>query len=348
MNWSVFLFLLQDGLSNGAIYVLMGVGLVLVYTVTRVIFLSFGDLISYSALTLAFLQRGQTPGTVWLLAGAAVLAFAMEAHSLWRSGRLVRLPRAAALYLGLPAVICLLIWVISGRDLPLLAETALTILLVAPLGALLYRIVFQPIATRPVLVLLMAAVSLHFVLGGLALLFFGPEGYRTQAILRGMVPGTVISYTTLIMIGVAVAVCVLLWLFFRYSIEGKALHATAHNREGARLVGIRTNRSGAAAFALASVIAAVTGVVLGPVMTVYYDTAFHVGMKAFVGAVLGGFVSYPLAAVGAVGVGLLESFVAFQASSLKDIVVFFAVIPILLLRSALRKNANKYDEESEH
>ena len=54
-----------------------------------------------------------------------------------------------------------------------------------PLGPLLYRIVFQPIATAPVLVLLMVAVALHFAISGLALLYFGPEGLRTQAFVRG-------------------------------------------------------------------------------------------------------------------------------------------------------------------
>lgn len=347
MSASVILYLVQDGLSNGAIYVLMGVGLVLVFTVTRVIFLSFGDLISYSALTLAFLQRGLLPGTVWLLVIAASIAFLMEAFRLLRAGKAAQIPRAALLLLGVPLIPAVIAFGLSGRDLPLFAEMLLTVALIAPLGGLLYRIVFQPIANRSVLVLLMAAVSLHFVLGGMALIFFGPEGYRTEDYVSGMISGTTISWMTVILVCVAGLVCFALFAYFRQTIGGKALLAVAHNRAGARIVGIRTDRASASAFTLAAVIAGVTGIVLGPVLTVYYDTAFLVGMKAFVGAVLGGFVSYPLAAVGALFVGLLESFVAFQSSAMKDIVVFFSVIPVLLARQLLLSKKNPYEEGGE-
>lgn len=345
MSFPVFLFLLQDGLANGAIYVLMGVGLVLLFTVTRVIFLSFGDLISYAALTLAFLQRGVLPGTVWLLLVAAVVAFLMEAVSLIRRDRAAQLPRAALFFLILPSLPAVAAFAVAGSDLPLFAEILLTLALIAPLGGLLYRIVFQPIADRSVLVLLMAAVSLHFAIGGLALIFFGPEGYRSQDFVAGVVPGTMFAWSTIIMMATAAVVCLLLFLFFAKTIDGKALLAVAHSRAGARVVGIRTNRVSALAFTLAAVIAGVTGIVLGPVLTVYYDTAFLVGMKAFVGAVLGGFVSYPLAAAGAIFVGVLESFVAFQSSEMKDIVVFFSVIPVLLVRQLLRSRASRYEEE---
>lgn len=345
MDPQIFFLLLQDGLSNGAIYVLMGIGLVLIFTVTRVLFLSFGDLISFSALTLAFLERNMLPGTVWLLMGTAVLAFAMECWRLLRSGKAHQLPGAGLVYLGLPAVPIVAALLLAGSDLPRWAEIALTIALVAPLGAILYRIVFQPIADKPILILLMAGVALHFVLVGLALIFFGAEGYRTAAFLRGLVPGTSVSWTAAIVILTALLTCGALFALFRWSILGKALHATAHNRLGAKLVGIKTDRTSALAFALASVVAAITGIVLGPMMTVYYDTAFLVGMKGFVGAVLGGFVSYPLAAVGALCVGILESFVAFQTSAFKDTIVFFAVIPLLLLRAVFKSKGNRFDED---
>lgn len=66
MNVEIGFLLLQDGLMNGAIYVLMAIGIVLVFNVTRVAFISFGDLIAYSSLTLATLQVNELPGTVWL------------------------------------------------------------------------------------------------------------------------------------------------------------------------------------------------------------------------------------------------------------------------------------------
>ena len=50
-------------------------------------------------------------------------------------------------------------------------------------------------------------------------------------------------------------------------------------------------------------------------------------------AVFAGLASYPLAAVGAVGVGLLEAFGSFWASAFKEVIVFTLIIPVLLWRS---------------
>ena len=72
---------------------------------------------------------------------------------------------------------------------------------------------------------------------------------------------------------------------------------------------------------------------IAPITTVYYDTGFLIGLKGFVGAIIGGLVSYPVAAVGAVLVGLLESYSSFWASAYKEVIVFTLIIPVLLWRS---------------
>ncbi len=92
----------------------------------------------------------------------------------------------------------------------------------------------------------------------------------------------------------------LLFLFFERTLTGKALRATSVNRVGARLMGIRPESTGTIAFLLASVLASISGILIGPVTTFYYDSGFLIGLKAFVGAIIGGLVSYPLAAAGAV------------------------------------------------
>lgn len=72
---------------------------------------------------------------------------------------------------------------------------------------------------------------------------------------------------------------------------------------------------------------------IGPITTIYYDTGFLIGLKGFVAAIIGGLASYPLAAAGAVLVGLLESFSSFWASAFKEVLVFTLIIPVLLWRS---------------
>ena len=74
MTPEIALLLAQDGISTGAIYVLVALGIVLIFLVTRVIFVPFGDVVGYAALTLAALQLKRTPGTVWLVLTLAAIA----------------------------------------------------------------------------------------------------------------------------------------------------------------------------------------------------------------------------------------------------------------------------------
>ena len=105
------------------------------------------------------------------------------------------------------------------------------------------------------------------------------------------------------------------------------------NRLGARLVGIRTSLSGQIAFALAAVIGAISGILIAPITTIYYDTGFLIGLKGFVAAIIGGLVSYPLTATAALVVGIVEAFSSFYASNYKEVIVFTLLLPFLVLRS---------------
>ncbi len=124
-----------------------------------------------------------------------------------------------------------------------------------------------------------------------------------------------------------------LYLFFERTLRGKALRATAVNRLGARLMGISTSGAGRLSFGLAAFIGALSGLLIGPSTTIYYDSGFLIGLKGFVAAVFAGLTSFPLALAGALGVGLIESFGSFWASAFKEVIVFTAILPVLLWRS---------------
>jgi branched-chain amino acid transport system permease protein len=91
--------------------------------------------------------------------------------------------------------------------------------------------------------------------------------------------------------------------------------------------------AGRLSFTLAALIGAFSGVLISPITTIYYDSGFLIGLKGFVGAIIGGLASYPVAAVGAILVGLLESYSSFWASAFKEVIVFTLIIPVLLWRS---------------
>jgi branched-chain amino acid transport system permease protein len=335
MNAQIAAILAIDGIASGAIYVLIAIGLVLVFLVTRVLYVPFGDIAAFTALTLAALETGQVPGTIWLVGVLAVLASAIEAVSLLRSRRTAIVPRALLFYLVLPLIPAVLAWFVAPLGLGMPSRILLALLLILPIAPLLDRIVFRPIADASVLLLLIVALALHFALAGFGLLFFGPEGVRTQPLADARFEffGVILSLQTVLVVGAAVVFSGLLFLFFEFTMAGKALRATSVNRTGARLVGIRPARAATIAYLLASLLAGVSGVLIGPVATIFYDSGFLIGLKAFVGSIFGVLASYPMTALGAVLVGLLESFASFWSSAFKEVIVFSILIPILLWRS---------------
>lgn len=345
MDLSIASILLLDGLSNGAIYALLALATVLVFTVTRVIFIPQGEFVAFGALTLAALQQGQRPGTVVFLLSLTGLVALLDLGAGWRAGEaavplLRRVAQAAALPLGLGA----LAWWAAPLQLPLLLQVLLTLAIVTPMGPLLYRLAYQPLADASVLVLLIVSVGVHFSLTGLGLVFFGAEGSRNPSFWDSsftLGPLFIAGQTVIILLA-SLALIVLLWLFFERSLYGKALRATAVNRLGARLMGISSTAAGRLSLAMAAFIGALSGVLISPTTTIFYDSGFLIGLKGFVAAVFAGLASYPGAALGAVLVGLLESFSSFWASAFKEVIVFTSILPVLLWRSLRNPHSDEH------
>ena len=336
MDFTIASILALDGVTNGAVYALLALATVLLFAVTRVIFIPQGEFVAYGALTLAMFQTGVVPGTVWLLLiMAAMAAIADVVNGLKARRPLGKLLLGVLGSLAYPVVVSgLAIWA-APQQLPLLLQAGLTLALVTPLGGLLYRLAYESLADASVLVLLIVSVGVHFALTGLGLYFFGAEGFRNPSFWdeRFSAGPLTLSGQTLIVFAVSIALIVMLWLFFERSLWGKALRATAVNRLGARLMGISSTGAGRLSFTMAAFIGALSGLLIGPTTTVFYDSGFLIGLKGFVAAVFAGLSSYPLALVGALGVGLLESFGSFWASSFKEVIVFSSILPVLLWRS---------------
>jgi len=335
MDAQIAAILAIDGIATGAIYVLIGLGFVLIFAVTRVIFVPFGDIVSFTALTLASLEMRRLPGTIGLVIVLAGLASLMEIVANVRARERHLIPRTVLWFLVLPLLPAAAVWLLSGAPLAMPSRIVLSLALILPIAPLLDRVAFRPIADGSILLLLIVSVAIHFALVGLGLLFFGPEGVRTQPLSDAVfeIAGLTVSAQTLLIVAASIVFSGLLFLFFSRSLTGKALQATALNRTGARLVGIRPASAGTTAYLLASVLAGISGVLIGPATTIFYDSGFLIGLKAFVGAIIGAMASYPMTALGAVFVGLLESFASFWSSAFKEVIVFGLLIPVLLWRS---------------
>lgn len=347
MDMSIFAILAQDGITSGAIYALLGLALVLVFSVTRVIFIPQGEFVAYGALTLAALQSGKFPASAWLLVALGVLTFVAEGVAVLRNAeqrkRAARiLPQLAGKYLAFPIAVAVACRLLADQPLPMIVQIALAFAVVVPMGPMLYRIAYQPLANATVLVLLIVSVGVHLAMAGLGLVMFGAEGARTQPFTDAQfqVGALSVSGQSLVVIAVAVLMIVALYLYFERSLSGKALRATAVNRLGARLVGIGTNQAGKLAFTLAAAMGVLCGILIAPMTAIFYESGFIIALKGFVGAIFGGLAVYPLAAAGSLLVGLLESYASFWASSFKEVIVFTLIIPVLLWRSLTSRHAD--------
>jgi branched-chain amino acid transport system permease protein len=220
------------------------------------------------------------PGTPALLISFGAAAFLLDLWEQRRGFNPQMLVRSAAVNLALPIAIYGLTLLLLPTQPGALVKAALAILIVAPMGLYVYRIAYKPLADASVLVLLIASVGVHLAMMGLGLFAFGAEGLRA----RPLTPGAMslgflpVPWQSVWIYAATIAVMVGLYVFFERTILGKALRATAVNRLGARLMGVKTDLTGGTAFVLASTIGAMSGVLIAPITTVYYDTGFPDGV----------------------------------------------------------------------
>ncbi len=343
MNFQIAMLLGQDGMTNGAIYALLSLSILLVFSVTRVLLIPQGEFVTYGALTMAAVQSGRPLRVLWFLFALALVNLVLEVWRRWGAER--RVPLAAAVM----PVYALALWVIERsldfKGMPMALQVLLTLAIAVPIGPLVYGVFFQSIASASSLVLLIVSIAVHVVMVGVGLFVFGPEGSRTTPFSEGgleLGPVTVNSQT-LWVLAVGLVLIIGLQQFFSRTLQGKALRATAVSRLGAELMGISPALAGKTSFFLASFIGALSGILIAPLTTIYFDSGFVIGLKGFVGAIIGGLASYPIAALGALAIGLVEAFSTFWASNYKEVIVFTLLLPFLLWRSL----TSRHHEEEE-
>src|SRR5262245_20584965 len=172
MDFTIASILALDGVTNGAVYALLALATVLLFAVTRVIFIPQGEFVAFGALTLALLIAPklpdapwykQVPGTVWFLLALAVLAALTDLVNGIRQHRSARRISTAMLKtLAVPVLVSLVTFWAAPRGLPVVAYALLTLALVTPFGNLIYRLAYESLADASVLVLLIVSVGVHF------------------------------------------------------------------------------------------------------------------------------------------------------------------------------------------
>src|SRR5690606_26600671 len=143
MDSTIAMILLADGLAWSAIYLIIGLGLVLIFSVTRVIFVPFGSIAVFSALSLGAMETRQLPAMINLIGLFVAVALIMELMGIARQRAWSRAPRALLYWLIMPLLPCLLAVWATGQDSEALKVVA-AILLAVPLGPLIERVALRP------------------------------------------------------------------------------------------------------------------------------------------------------------------------------------------------------------
>ncbi|SHJ97245.1 branched-chain amino acid ABC transporter permease [Desulforamulus aeronauticus] len=235
---------------------------------------------------------------------------------------------------------CALFIFLSGK-VPLVVGLLLAMGFAALIGMLVERIAYRPLRTASEESMLITSIALSILIENLGILtvsaqprkFVFPEVFAKNHELAGVT----FNNMTILTVGVAVLLMILLTFFVKNTRLGTAMRACSENIGVARLMGIDINIVVAIAFAIGSALAAVAGIMLGgqygridPLM------GFIPGLKAFVAAVIGGIGSIPGAVLGGYLLGLFEillvGFLPIEYTGYRDAFVFILLILVLLLR----------------
>ncbi len=208
----------------------------------------------------------------------------------------------------------------------------------ALVGLALERFAVRPFLKSAQIAPLLATIGAGMIPDSLAEIVFSPNPKSFPTVVlpaRRFELGLVsLGFMDLLIVGVCVACAVSLFVLLKFSRGGRALRAAAQDADAARQVGVRVERVHAAAFALASALGALAGILIG----LYYNfispsSGFQASLKGFTACVLGGLGSVPAAMAGGLVLGLGESYgVALFGSSARGLVSFAFLLAALFLR----------------
>jgi branched-chain amino acid transport system permease protein len=273
---------------------------------------------------LQYLLSGVTVGAVYAL---VALGFTL----IYNASDVVNFAQGEFVMLG--GMITFFAWQ-AGIPLPLAA--LLAILAAATIGVLLNKLAIEPARGAPVASLIIITIGASIFLRGSAQLVFDKQLHRFPSF-SGDDPLRIFGATMLPqglwVIAGAVAIFLVLWLFFARTLTGKAVLATANNRIAASLVGINPNHMMTLSFAVSAAIGALAGVLVTPITLTSYDLGVAMALKGFAAAMLGGMGVPAGALVGGLLLGLIEALTAGYVSSVyKDAVAFVLILVILFAR----------------
>jgi branched-chain amino acid transport system permease protein len=304
MDWATFVQLCVNGITLGSVYALLALGYSMVYGVLKLLNFAHGDV---------FMIGGMISATL------ALQGFGISAQE------------SPAIGILIAAMLVSLVVAMVGCGL---------------LNVTIERIAYKPLRAAPRLAPLITAIGMSFILENIAIIWKGtrPVNLPANEFSAGnggqifKIGNVVYTWDRLFVLLVTVPVLLgLIWLV-KYTRRGKAMRATAQDKDAAAMMGIDVDRTISFTFLVAGALAGAAGVVFAfYATTISFYTGFQLGLFAFTAAVLGGIGNLTGAVLGSLLIGLIQAFnegLAWHSPGTKwtESIVFAILITILVFR----------------
>jgi branched-chain amino acid transport system permease protein len=276
-----------------------------------------------------FLQLLVNGISLGLLYALSALGFVM----IFKSSSVLNFAHGELLAMGAFFFLVLSAW----AKLPIVLAFVLTLIASFALGFVLERFFLRPLIGEALIQVIMLTVGLAAMFKGIMLFVFGgdihsypkflPEGLSMQwgAI---QVPSV---YVAALIIGIVFLI--IFGLFFKYSSQGIYMRSVADNQPAALSLGVHVRRVFALSWAIAALVAAMSGIVLGIINGVNVHNLSAIGLKVFPVVILGGLDSIAGAILGGIIIGLLETFTGgYISTGLREIIPFMVLVIILMVK----------------
>lgn len=267
--------------------------------------------------------------SIGFLYGLSAMGFVM----IFKSSSVLNFAHGELLAIGAYFFLAFITWL----KLPIFFAFLLALVGCFLLGILIERIFLRPLIGEPLIFVIMLTVGLAAMFKGMILLIWGGNLYTYPEFLppvMGMNWGVVRIppvYAATLVIGTLFLV--MFGLFFKFSSQGIYMRSVADNQRAALSLGVHVKRVFALSWAIAALVAGMSGMVLGIINGVNVHDLSAIGMKVFPVVILGGLDSIGGAIIGGIIIGLLETFTGgYLSPSLRDVVPYIILVLILLLK----------------
>lgn len=278
-----------------------------------------------------FIQLLVTGIVVGSIYGLVALGFVL----IYRASDALNLANGEFVLIG--AYICLTIMTIY--EIPFVFAMLITLVFSAVLGIVVERLILRPLQNAPVISVIMATIGLSSLLGGAVNMIWGTQPRSFPPIFPPdpiQVSGVIIAPVYLYSFIIVMVLLVIFSLFFKFSKMGIAMRAVADDQQAALSMGINVNTVYAMTWAIAAVVAAVGGVLLGNINGVSGSMA-TIGLTVLPVVILGGLDSILGAILGGFIIGIIQNLAGgyldpLVGGGLKEVVPFIIIVIILMIK----------------